>query len=170
MQVVATRLPPISCPSCRLDDRPSVRHVTDVRGAVRHAGHSRSEPVGYPGRRMIEHDCNPAARKAGYPAGEESDPYPPALEQGAGRDLTRQSCLAAAATPRGFNRAGVGLMAGYGLASALAHSAPMRLAGVSAIGAKPRAPAASRSQNVTDRGPCPVFKQAFRCRPDAQIG
>src|SRR5262252_6262143 len=91
--------------------------MTDVRGAVRHAGHSRSKPVGYPGRRMIEHDCNPAARQASYPVGAERDPDPPALEQGAGRDLTRRPYLAAAATPRGFNRAGVGLMAGYGLAA-----------------------------------------------------
>jgi len=62
--------------------------VTDVCGAVRHAGRSRSIPVGYPGRRMIENDCNPAARQAGYPVGEEHDPDPPALEQGAGRDLS----------------------------------------------------------------------------------
>ena len=68
---------------------------------------------------MIEHDCNPsatqqpgndpAARQAGYPVGEERDPDPSALEQGAGRDLTRQpypgatriSVTGAARTPSG---------------------------------------------------------------------
>ena len=74
---------------------------------------------------MIEHDRNPAARQAGYPVGEERDPDPPALEQGAGRDLTCPPCPGATAAPAGFNRAGVGLMAGYGPASALAHSMPM---------------------------------------------
>ena len=51
---------------------------------------------------MSDHDGNPAARQAGYPVGEERDPDPPALEQGAGRDLTRPPDPAAAATaPRG---------------------------------------------------------------------
>src|SRR5215471_12471367 len=74
-----------------------VGQVTDVCGAVRHAGRSRSTPAGYPGRRMIEHDCNPAAPQAGYPVGEERDPDPPALEQGTGRDLTCQPYPARAA-------------------------------------------------------------------------
>jgi len=39
---------------------------------------------------MTENDCNPAARQAGYPVGEEHDPDPSALEQGIGRDLTCQ--------------------------------------------------------------------------------
>ena len=56
---------------------------------------------------MIEDDCNPAARQAGYPVGEEHDPDPPALEHGAGRDLTCQPYPVATATPRGFNRAGI---------------------------------------------------------------
>jgi hypothetical protein len=47
-------------------------------------------PVGYQGRRMMEHDCNTAAQQAGYPVGEEHDPDPRALEQGIGRDLTCQ--------------------------------------------------------------------------------
>jgi hypothetical protein len=64
-----------------------VGQVTDVCGAVRHAGRSRSMPVGYRGNRMIEHDGNPAAQQAGYPVGDEDDPDPPALEQGTGRDL-----------------------------------------------------------------------------------
>ena len=51
---------------------------------------------------MIEHDCNPAARQAGYPVGEEHDPDPPALEHGAGRDLTCQPYPGATATPRGL--------------------------------------------------------------------
>ena len=54
--------------------------------------------VSCPGRRMIEHDCNPAARQAGYPVGEEHDPDPPALEHGAGRDLTCQPYPGATAT------------------------------------------------------------------------
>ena len=74
-----------------------------MRGAVAHAGVTAgpSRPA-TPGRRMIDHDGNPAARQAGYPVGEERDPDPPALEQGAGRDLTRPPDPAAAATaPRG---------------------------------------------------------------------
>jgi hypothetical protein len=97
--VVATRLPPGSCPLCRPGDRRCVGQVTDVCGAVRHADRSRSIPVGYPGRRMIEHDCNPAARQAVYPVGEDHDPDRPAPQQGAGRDLTRQPYPGAAATP-----------------------------------------------------------------------
>ena len=155
---VATRLPPGSYPLCRPGDRRFIGQVTDVCGAVRHAGRSRSIPVRHPGRRMIEHDCNPtaaqqpgnnpAARQAGYPVGEEHDPDPPALEQGAGRDLTASPIRGATATPRGFNRAGVGLMAGYCLASALANSTPMRLPGASAIPAKP--PCTCR-QKITKR-------------------
>src|SRR6516164_9679452 len=61
-------------------------------------------------------------------------------------------------------------MAGYRRASALADSAVLRLAGAGAIGAKPRAPAARRSQHVTEHGPCPAFKQALRRHPDAQTG
>src|SRR5262249_28498195 len=84
-----------------------VGQVTDACGMVRHAGRSRSIPVGYPGRRMIEHDCNPAARQAVYPVGEEHDPDPSAPQQGAGRDLTCPPYAGATATPRGFNRAGL---------------------------------------------------------------
>jgi hypothetical protein len=63
---------------------------------------------------MIEHDCNPAARQAGYPVGEEHDPDPPALEHGAGRDLTCQPYPGATATPRGLTgRALAGLNAEY---------------------------------------------------------
>jgi hypothetical protein len=51
---------------------------------------------------MIEHDRNPAARQAGYPVGEEHDPDPPALEHGAGRDLTCQPYPDATATPPGI--------------------------------------------------------------------
>jgi hypothetical protein len=97
--VVATRLPPGSCPLCRPGDRRCVGQVTDVCGAVRHADRSRSIPVGHPGRRMIEHDCNPASRQAVYPVGEEHGPDPPAPQQGAGRDLTRQPYPGATATP-----------------------------------------------------------------------
>lgn len=50
---------------------------------------------------MIEHDWNPAARQAGYPVGEEHDPDPPALEHGAGRDLTCRPYSGATTTPRG---------------------------------------------------------------------
>src|SRR5215467_11864825 len=67
-----------------------VGQVTDVCGAIRHAGRSRSIPAGHPGRRMIEHDCNPAAQQTSYPVGEEHDPDPPALEQGARGDLICQ--------------------------------------------------------------------------------
>jgi hypothetical protein len=84
---------------CRPGDRRCVGQVTDVCGAVRHADRSRSIPVGYPGRRMIEHDCNPAARQAVYPVDEEHDPDPPTPQQGAGRDLTRQPYPGATATP-----------------------------------------------------------------------
>ena len=98
--VVATRLPPGSCPLCRPGDRRCVGQVTDVCAAVRHADRSRSIPVGYPGRRMIEHDCNPAAREAVYPVGEEHDPDSPAPQQGAGRDLTCRPYPGATATPR----------------------------------------------------------------------
>ena len=70
---------------------------------------------------MIEHDCNPAARQAGYPVGEEHDPDPPALEHGAGRDLTCQPYPGATATPRGLTgRALAGLNAEYRPANALA--------------------------------------------------
>jgi len=89
-------------PLCRPDDTHFVRHMTDVYGAAGHAGRSRSMPVGYPGRRMIEHDCNTGAQQAGYPVGEELDPDPPALEQGTGRDLTCQPYPGAIATPRGL--------------------------------------------------------------------
>ena len=74
-----------------------VGQVTDVCGVVRHAGRSRSIPAGHLGRRMIEHDRNPAARQAVYPVGEEHDPDPPARQQGAGRDLTCQPYPGAAA-------------------------------------------------------------------------
>lgn len=88
--VVATRLPPGSCPFCRPINARSVGQVTAVCGVVRHAGRSRSIPVGYPDRRMIEHDCNPAVRQAGYPVGEEHDPDHSALEHGAGWNLSCQ--------------------------------------------------------------------------------
>jgi hypothetical protein len=48
---------------------------------------------------MIEHDCNPAARQAIYPVGEEHNLDPPAPQQGAGRDLTCQPYPGATATP-----------------------------------------------------------------------
>ena len=86
---------------CRVHAR-YVGQVTDVCGAARQADRSRSIPVGYPGRRMIEHDCNPAARQAVYPVGEEHDPDPPAPQQGTGRDLTCQPCPGATATPGGL--------------------------------------------------------------------
>jgi hypothetical protein len=49
---------------------------------------------------MTENDCNPAARQAGYPVGEEHDPDPSALEQGIGRDLTCQPYPGATANGR----------------------------------------------------------------------
>jgi hypothetical protein len=85
---------------CRRDDTRCVGQMTDAYGAAGHTGRSRSMPVGYPGRRMIEHDCNTAAQQAGYPVGEEHGPDPPALEQGTGRDLTCQP------HPRRQDRAG----------------------------------------------------------------
>jgi len=127
--VVATRLPPGSCPLCRPGDRRCVGQVTDVCGVVRHAGRSRSIPVGYPGRRLIEHDCNPAARQAVYPVGEEHDPDPSAPQQGAGRDLTCQPYPARPRRPAGLTGQALVLWRATGPASALADSAPMPLPG-----------------------------------------
>jgi hypothetical protein len=58
---------------------PLCRQVTAICCAVRHAGLSRSIPAGYQIEKVIEHDRNPAARQASYPA-DEDDPHFAALE------------------------------------------------------------------------------------------
>ena len=58
--------------------------------------------------------------------GEGHDPDPPALEQGTGRDLTCQPRSGHDRDAPRVNWAGVGLIAGCGPASALAHSTPMQ--------------------------------------------
>ena len=147
---------------CRPGDRRCVGQVTDVCGAVRHAGRSRSMPVGYPGRRMIENDCNTAAQQAGYPVGEERDPDPAALEQGTGRDLTCQPYPGATAMPHVLT----GRRWSYGGLRPSKRTGPLDTqAGASAIPAKPRC--TGRQKIIRRYGSRPLlgFKQALR-HPD----
>lgn len=153
---------PGSCPLCRPGDSRCVGQVTDVCGAVRHADRSRSIPVGYPGRRMIEHDCNPAARQAVYPVGEEHDPDPPAPQQGAGRDLTCQPYPGATATPRGLTGPALVLwrataqQAHWQIRHPCDYQEPLVSQRSHAV------PCRQKITNVTGHGLCPVFKQALR--------